>query len=79
MTKPQTFAETVAAMAQTLSAQAGVSIEVTHRGGDQWTASFEGTAAHPAKALVEVLTKIGRNVSVEADEEIEMTCVFFEA
>ena len=79
MTKPQTFEQVVAQMAATLSNQAGVPVEVTHRGGDMWTASFEGTAARPATALVEVLKQIGRNVVVEADAEIEMTCVFFEA
>lgn len=79
MTKPSTFAQVVATMAATLTAQAGVAVEVTHRGADLWTASFEGTAAHPARALADVLRKIGRDVTVEADAELEMTCVYFKA
>lgn len=80
MTKtPATFAEVVATMAATLTDHAGVPVEVTHRGADAWTASFEGTAAHPARALADVLRKIGRDVTVEADAELEMTCVYFKA
>jgi len=79
MTKPSTFAQVVATMAATLTAQVGVAVEVTHRGADLWTASFEGTAAHPAAALVEVLRKVGTDVTVDACEDLEMTCVYFKA
>ena len=84
MTKPSTFAQVVATMAATLTAHAGVAVDVTHRGADLWTASFEGTAAHPAAAhpaaaLVEVLRKVGTDVTVDVCEDLEMTCVYFKA
>ena len=79
MTKPSTFAQVVTTMAATLTDHAGVPVEVTHRGGDAWTASFEGTAAHPARALADVLRKVGTDVTVDACEDLEMTCVYFKA
>jgi len=79
MPKPTTFAATVAAMAATLTAHAGVPCEVTHRGADAWTVTYESAAAAPAHALVPVLQKIGTSVEVCHDAELEMTAIYFTA